>query len=189
MIFQRKFNAREKVLLCILAVIIVAGIYYFFVQLPVSRTISSATAEKAALEEELLALEILQVRYDKMTQELAEVGDMPQVETPEYDNLLRLMAFLNGALAPTDEYDLSFDSIETAENGIIRRKVNMTFTASNYRTARNVVKALQNCPYRCVISDMQFEPVKEKGTETAFLAEGKLQVTMTVTYFEQNYNI
>ena len=185
MIFQRKFKTREKVLLCILAVIILAGCYYFFVQLPVSRIISSASAEKTALEDELLTLEILQIRYDKMTQDLAQLGETPQVETPKYDNLLRLMAFLNNALAPADEYDLSFDSIDTAENGIIRRKVNMTFTASNYRTARNVVKALQNCPYRCIISDMQFEPLKEKGTETSFLTEGKLQVTMTVTYFEQ----
>lgn len=186
MIFQRKFKLRESILLCVLAVILLAACYYFLVQLPVGQAISSAAAEKAALEDELLTLEILQARYDKMAQQLESLGDAPQVETPAYDNLLSLMAFLNSALAPADEYDLSFDGLEASGEGIIRRRVNMTFTASGYQIASDVVKTLQNCPYRCVISDLQFQPVKESGTEPSFLTAGSLQVTMTVTFFEQD---
>jgi len=188
MIFKRKFSSREKILLCVLAVILLVSCYYFLVHAPVSAAVEKAKAEKVSLEDELLALEILQVRYDKMAQELEVLGSAPAVETPEYDNLLQLMAFLNNALASAKDYELSFDSVETSDDGIVRRNVNMSFTASGYYSARNIVKTLQNCPYRCIISDMQFIPAKDKNTDFATVTDGQLEVTLTVTFFEKSKN-
>lgn len=183
---SRKFTLREKILLCILAVIILAAGYYFFVQSPVSEAVSTAREEKAALEDELLILEAQAAVQDKMLASLEKLGDAPTVETPEYDNLRLLMDFLNQALSTAEDYELSFEGVSGSEDSsIIRRSVEMTFTAKSYAAAKNIITGLNNCPYRCIISDLQLLPVEENGEEELSLTDGKVSVSLSITFFEK----
>ena len=189
--FSKQFTRREKVLLVIMALVLVLGAYFWLVQEPVSQQTAALRAAQADAETELIVLEAKAQSLEQMRSELDELKAQPGTlaETPRYDNLQHVIALLNTAMANTGDYTLSFQPVETPEEGnIVRRVIDMTFTCGSYDAARSVVKTLHDGPYRCQISTITAAPVRDEkqagDAPASALREGAVQITLTITYFE-----
>lgn len=185
---SKQFTRREKVLLVILALLLLFALYYLAVHRPVTEALDRIQAESETVSMELTVLEAKQQRMEQMRKELDEILSQPNVsEIPKYDNLQRVMDFLNTVLSSATEYTLSFQGLQQPQDGgILRRAMQMTFISPSYDGARSMIEQLQNCPYRCQLSDFSIAPVSAGGQsrDAASLLDGPVQVSVTVTFYE-----
>ena len=186
----KQFTRREKVLLVILALLLVFAFYFLAVHRPVTEALDRIQLESETITTDLTVLETKQQRMEQMQAELDEILAQPNVaEIPTYDNLQQVMDFLNTVLSSASEYTLSFQSLQQPENGsILRRSMQMTFISASYDGARNMIEHLQNCPYRCLLSDFSIAPATADGQSSdnsAALLDGPVQVSVTLTFYEK----
>ena len=187
---SKQFTRREKVLLVILALLLLFAVYFLAVHRPVTEALDRIQAESETVSADLMVLEAKQQRMEQMQKELDEILAQPNVaEIPTYDNLQQVMNFLNTVLHSANEYSLSFQSLQQQEdNSILRRAMQMTFVTLSYKEARDMISQLQNCPYRCQLSDFSIAPATADGQSrdtVAALLDGPVQVSLTVTFFEK----
>ena len=174
----RSFTTREKILMLCLAVVILAAVYMKVVYIDVSNTMEQYPALLAEAEEEL-SLE--QQKYGKlqaMRRELDAVKESGAElqEVPDYDNSKRIMEELNQILRPCKNYSLNFLPLEQ-EGNIIRRKIDLQFTCSNYGTAEQVVLDIDEMQYRCLITSLSMQ-----GRDT--VKTGEVTTRLEATFFE-----
>lgn len=186
MSLSKQFTRREKVLLCILGLILVGSTYYFAVHQPVETALRELTLQQEDARSSIMILEIKAQRLSEMRAELEEILARPNPpETPKYDNLQQVMVFLNTILGSTADYSLSFQPVEAPEEGsVIRRVIQMSFTCPSYGEARSVVEALRGCVYRCQLSNLSMSPAAREREQSADLTAGAVQVSLTATFFE-----
>lgn len=187
---SKQFTRREKVLLAILALLLLFALYYLAVHRPVTEALDRIQAESETVSMDLTVLEAKQQRMVAMQKELDEILSQPNVsEIPKYDNLQRVMDFLNTVLSSASEYSLSFQGLQQPQDGgILRRAMQMTFISPSYEGAQDMVTQLQNCPYRCQLSDISIAPAAADGQSqdtAAALTDGPVEVSVTVTFFEK----
>lgn len=184
----RQFTRREQVLLLILAALFLFAVYFLGVHLPASEALERVRTEREMISAGVAVLEAKQQRMDRMRQELDAILSQPNVaEIPTYDNLQRVMDFLNAVLSSAGDYSLSFQGLRQSEDSaILRREMQMTYTSPSYRAAREVLEQLQNCPFRCQLSSLSMAPFPEGGQSDtdAALTDSPVQVSLTVTFFE-----
>lgn len=186
---SKQFTRREKVLLIILALLLLFAVYFLAVHRPVTEALDRIQAESETVSADLMVLEAKQQHMEQMQKELDEILAQPNVaEIPTYDNLQQVMNFLNTVLHSANEYSLSFQSLQQQEdNSILRRAMQMTFVTLSYKEARDMISQLQNCPYRCQLSDFSIAPATADGQSrdtVAALLDGPVQVSVTVTFYE-----
>ncbi len=147
MSFSKQFTKREKALLVLLAVILLAACYYWFVQQPIATELQRIELEQGDAQTQQMALEAKAQRLEQMRAELALLYAQPGglAETPAYDNLQNIITQFNSILAGTSAYDLNFQPVEMPEEGnVVRRVISMNFTCGSYDTARQLVQRLHN---------------------------------------------
>lgn len=183
---SRQFTRREQVLLVILALLFLFAVYFLAVHLPVKETIEHARTESENLSTEIMVLEAKAERMSQMQAELDAILSQPNVsEIPDYDNLQRVMDFLNTVLGSAEDYSLSFQGLkQTDGNTILRREMQMSFTSASYSAAKDVLENLQNCPFRCQLGNLTVAP--SASSADAVLTAGPVQVSLTVTFFENS---
>lgn len=93
--------------------------------------------------------------YDRMEKELEEIfaANPDPLSIPDYDNLKPVMFELNSILAETDNYTLTFGTVDTSES-IIRRGISMSFTCGSYDSAKGVLEKLHDSSYRCMLDNL-----------------------------------
>lgn len=183
---SREFSIREKVLFVILAAMLLVALYVYVIFLPVRNTVQDAQSETEAITSEITILEAEKANLDNIEAELNAALSNPQsVSIPSYDNLELLMSFLNGVLGSTQDYSLSFPGLDmpSQEEGgnIVRRYMQLTFTAPGYYAARGVINRLQSCPYRCQLNEMSITPANQ---DAASLLTGPVQASVSMVFFE-----
>ncbi|MEG1906432.1 MAG: type II secretion system protein GspM [Raoultibacter sp.] len=178
-LMSRAFTKREKIMLLVLAVVLVAASYYLFVVQNVANTKASNAAQLQEVQDQIAAQDTVAAMREKMQSELEKMGQvekLPVIAT--YDNLRNELDQLNAALASTSSYDLKLT--QPALTGeTVRRVVTLTFTTPSYDAATAVLEALQNGKYRCVITDFSMTG--------KMLADGTIESvssTLNVTYYE-----
>lgn len=186
MSLSKQFTRREKVLLCILGLILVGATYFFAVHQPVETALQDLSLQQEEARNSIMVLEVKAQRLEEMRAELAAILAQPDPpETPKYDNLQQVMVFLNAILGSTADYSLSFQPVEPpAEGAVVRRVIQMSFTCPTYGEARGVVEALRGCVYRCQLSNLSMTPAARDREQPAGLTEGPVQVSLTATFFE-----
>ena len=179
---HREFTTREKVLLLVLAVMLLAVGYFRFFFIPVQNEISVQQQRQEELENSVLLEQTKLLQLETMQQKLAKIkasGAIPDAEIPDYDNIEKVMLQLNGILAHAQEYSLSIGEITDAADGILSRPVELSFTAGSYTSAREIINQLYQCPYRCAVSDIS------EQAETNLSSDGTVQVDLTITFYER----
>ena len=187
---SKAFTRREKVLMTILALILLAAVYLFVVHRPVTAELQRIDSAYQTADSELIVLEAKQQRLSEMQAELETILTDPNApQTPAYDNLKQLSMFLSTVMAGTRDYDLSFQTVQTQEDSpVVRRVAGMQFVCDSYGDARKIVEALRTCPYRCLVSDLSIAPAALMGAmpaENAAITDGAVQVSLTATFFER----
>ena len=168
---KKQLTVREKVLMCILAVLLVICAYYYAFYTPVLQKVATYKGEIEFLEEQNKILDAQVEKMNLMKAELEAIasGEMGEVnEIPAYDNSYNVMYSLADILKKADQYKVNFVEVEEEES-IVRRNINMTYSCSSYEDTKDVFEQIYKSEYRTLIKD-----VNCSGTS----------VTLTFTYFE-----
>ena len=173
-IMSRDFTNKEKVLLVVLALILVALAYYYFVDQNVRSTITSADAECQQLQTELDAVQQkiahLQSLQNAMD-ELEASGNLTWMGS--YNNGKAEVAFLNDILADTLKYSVTFSNV-TRNGNQIRRNFTLQYQTLDYLSAQNIMDRLNQGENRCVLGDVK----------CTMDADGRVTINQNATFFE-----
>ena len=90
-----------------------------------------------------------------MERELEELfaAETPPLSIADYDNLKPVMFELNSILASTQDYSLSFSTVD-ASQAIVRRSISMSFTTGTYESAKAVLQQLHDSAFRCMLDSV-----------------------------------
>lgn len=166
-VLSRDFTTKEKVLLLILALIIIVIAYYLFVYQPVNDGIQKAEATKQELNIELEAVNARVEKLQKMKEEIDNVTENGTLKSmPSYNNSKNVNKLLNDIIGNL-EFTIGFKEV-TRNGDQIRRYVSLQFIAYDEQTVRDVLSALSNSEYRCLLNDIQcnFKIMNEKNVYT-----------------------
>ncbi len=153
---KRRMTARELVLLGILAVILLTSCYVMLFYLPVTAELERLANEIELCRTQLTAAQQRAEEKQRMERELEELLSQPEppLEMPAYDNLQQVMFELNAILASTEEYALSFGTVDAGES-IVHRRISLSFTSGSYDQAKAVLQQLHDSMYRCMLDDLR----------------------------------
>lgn len=192
----RNFTKREKFLLLVLVLIVVAGLYVLLVHTPVERNLARLAQEKEEAEIVLQAAQIRMARYNQMKDELEEIFAQPQDELtvmPPYDNTKALMVEFNHIFGEL-EYNLTFSNVEFNENVAVRA-VQFRFDAPSYAEARLIIDRLAHTGNRSLMNTLSISPTEEEGLSSNInlrgnlgiqrhIQEGPQTASGTITFYE-----
>ena len=184
---SKPFTRREKILLCLLGLILVGSTYYFAVHQPVERALQTLSVQQEDTQARITTLEETERYLNEMRAELETILSQPNpTATPKYDNLQQVMVFLNTTLSATDDYSLAFQPVEVPEDGsVVRRVIQMSFTCPSYEQTRSVVETLYHSIYRCQLSNLSLSSdTPGKKGQGGDLTVGSVRVDLTATFFE-----
>ena len=160
------FSSREKVLFGILGILLIVAAYVFLIHLPVEENLERISAETEAAKDEILILEAKQNRMESIKEELEQVqNQMNPISIPDFDNQQNVMRFLDQVLTQyAVDYTIHFEEpLETEESSLILRKVALQAQTSSYVQAKKMTTALESCPYRCNLEQLELLPTKDTG--------------------------
>ena len=174
---KRSLTAREWILLGLLGVVALVSGYVMLFYMPMT-----ARRDAAREETELCRLqaEAAQVRLEekrRMERELEELfaGEGEPVRLADYDNLQPVMLELNTVLSETEDYSLSFGTVDTSRT-IVRRSISLSFTSGSYEAARATLRQLCGSAYRCLLDSVDLSIGGENG--------GRVSVNGVHLFFE-----
>ncbi len=153
--FSRDFTRTEKILITILALILLALMYYQFVHKAVEATVQNATIEAQSLETQITAAQARATRLASLQNKmdaLKESGNLSWM--PSYNASKPEIAFLNEVLKDTLSYSVEFASVTRTSNQI-RRNFKLRYTTGGYRAARRIIEALRAGTNRCIVGDVR----------------------------------
>ena len=177
-LMSRDFTLKEKILLGILTVILLGAVYYLAVDQPVRSAISEAVSEQENLNTELAVLQQKAATLSRMQNELETIqGNASYGQMGSYNNAKAELDELNQLLRDADTYDVSFSNV-TRDGDLIRRTFNLTFSASSYSKAVELLERLCNGELRCLISGISIV-----SQEDDFSQDG-VNVGLSATFYE-----
>lgn len=170
-----KISSREKVLLVILIVLIIASMWYMLFYTPTQEKKARYEAELLEMEDTIILAEARVAHMRKMKSELealtVEGAENEIKETPLYDNSRKLMENLNLILMSAVEYSISFSEI-TEKEQIARRDVALNYQCRSYEQAKEILTNIRDGKYPCIIKDVNLS------------FDELYRVTVNLTYFE-----
>ena len=152
-ILSRDFTRAEKILIAVLVLILLGLAYYQFVDKPVRQSIANAQSEADMLQTELTAAQARLAAAQKVKNSLDELEASGQMSwMGSYNNSKAEVAFLNGILADTLQYSVSFANVTRAGNQI-RRSFTLEYRTGSYASAHEIMARLCQSHDRCLVSD------------------------------------
>ncbi len=177
---SRRFTTREKILLLVLALILLAELYFLLVHQRVKREFAEAREriEIATVSYDLESARAAkkQEMLDKIRKATSDSGVHP---LPDYDNSTNVVAYLNGVMAAAEEYNLVFNTVDF-NNYVAIRPINMSFICRNYAAVRDIVAQLENGPYYCEVTGLLMSAEDGIGD----MRGEAVSVQMTAVYYE-----
>ena len=184
---DREFTPREKGMLLVLAVLLLALGYMKLFYAPVQQAVTENQQRQTELQDQALIEQDRALKMRTMEKELEELkasNAVPDAQVPDYNNAKRVMVELNAILARAREYSLSFDDVSLDEDsGLVRRPVELTFKTADYAAAREIINDLYHCRYRCSIQDVSIY-ADEDGTDITAAPGAVTQ--LTAVFLERN---
>lgn len=175
----RRFTRREKALILVVLIVLLAGLYFLVVHYPIVERTAAIERETEDLEKQYQSAQIKAAEYAAMKQELDEILAQPADEItvmPPYNNIETLMRKLDVIFAGTNP-QFSFSQARITD-GTAARTISFTCTAADYQAARNLLKAVTSTGYRCLLDSFTLTP--EEGD----LYAGALNVSGAITFYE-----
>ena len=178
-VLSRSFTLKEKILLLLLSLILVALAYYQFVDQPVRSALAQAQAEADSLSMELTAVTAKLTTMRNMRAELDDVTAGGKAsEMGSYNNSKAEIAMLNDVLSEALQYSITFANV-TRDNDQIRRNFTFQFTMDDYEAMEGMIDDLLENHYRCLIDDLRCTASRDGD-----VTEGTITVNGTATFYE-----
>ena len=174
---RRQLTAREWMLLALLGVILVVSGYMLLFYMPMTAERDRCVGETESIRTQTEAAQLRLEEKRRMERELEALfsADSPPLSIADYDNLQPVMFELNAILSGTEDYSLSFSTVD-ASQPIVRRSISMTFATGSYDSAKAVLQQLHDSDYRCMLDSVSLS--LGQG------AQGPVTVSGDVVYFE-----
>ena len=152
---KRKLSPREWMLLGVLAVLVIVVGYIVLFYMPTTNARDSALSETESCKQQTEAARVRLEEKRRMERELEEIFDQNPnpLSLADYDNLQSVMVELNSILAATQNYSLSFATVDTSQD-IVRREITISYTCDSYATAKSVLQRLHDSAYRCMLNNV-----------------------------------
>ncbi len=177
---SREFTKREKILLLILAVILLAEVYYLLVHQRVERQLAEA---RERTEMAMVSYEIESAKAAKKQEMLKKIEEATKdgsvQRLPDYDNATNVVAYMNGVMESVEEYNLVFNDVEF-RNYVAVRSINMSFSCQGYSSVKNIVTQLEDCPYYCEVTGLLISA----ADEILDMEDEMVSVQMTAVFYE-----
>jgi len=179
MMLSRNFTTKERVLLLILAVVLLAELYYLMVHRRVEDEFMEAQSRSEAAT---ISYELESARAAKK-QEMVEKNKKARKENarplPDFDNSTNVVAYLNGVMAATGEYNLVFSPV-TISDYVVLRPISMSFSCPGYSAVKDIVAQLENGPYYCEVTGLSMSAESGIGDMTGEMVSAQ----MTAVFYE-----
>lgn len=149
------FSTREKALIVILAVIVLALLWYTLIFQNIDNQVKKVESDIATAQDKL-AVDNAKLAQQKNMQDAIDryvASGARIVPVPKYDNIQNVMTQLNVVLAGTSSFTMTFDDIKTTQSNTIERGVSLNFGCASYADAVNVLTNLARGPYPCRITE------------------------------------
>ena len=161
---RRQLTAREWMLLALLGVILVVSGYMLLFYMPMTAERDRCVGETESIRTQTEAAQLRLEEKRRMERELEELfaADTPPVSIADYDNLQPVMFELNAILSGTEDYSLSFSTVD-ASQPIVRRSISMSFTTGTYESAKAVLQRLHDSAYRCMLDGVNVSLGQREG--------------------------
>ena len=181
-VLNRRFTPRERALLFVLALILVALVYFVAVDNPVRTGLQTARIEQDSLEIQVLAVENRVMEIFQMQRELDEMEQRGEVVSRmlSYNGENREIDFLHTTLADTLDYYIGFNQV-TREGDLIRREFSLQYRAASYDAAVAVMRKLEESRIRCLVGDVSMNPASDVRTISG---GGQVMVNCSATFYE-----
>lgn len=174
-------NKHSKKEIGMLAFLIILIVYYLGVQLPISKIRPGLDAElsevEMQLEENNQKLTMLPIMTAKVKE--FEAADAPK--TQDYDNANSIILDLNGIFGGAENYSIKFGD-KVQEGKIVRKTIELTFSANNYASAVKKIKALESSKNAYLLQDTTIVDNTRSGGFDA--AKEAVTVSVKMTAFE-----
>ena len=173
---KRKLTPREWMLLGVLAILVVVVGYITLFYMPTTSARDAALNETESVRQQTEAMRIRLAEKQRMERELDELFDQNPnpLALADYDNLQPIMFELNSILAATQNYSLSFATVDDTKS-IIRREISINFTCGSYDTAKAVLQRLHDSTFRCMLNNVNISTGRDGGS---------VSVSGSIVYFE-----
>lgn len=170
---KKGMSIREKVMLCILAVLCVILVYYYAFYIPMQEEIAQLKEEYTTIDDSMILVEAKATRLAKMKAELEEIkaGDAGVMkELPAYDNRQNLMSQLSTILSKTENYNIAFAGV-TGDGTTVSRQISLDYSCANYEEAKAVLLEIYNGKYPCTFGGL-------------YLSDDGATISVDIVYFE-----
>lgn len=175
------FSTREKALLAIFAVIVLALLWYIFIFQNIDNQVKKIEGEIATAQETLTIDNAKLTQKKQMEDAIARyVASGARItEVPKYDNIQNVMNQLNVVLAGTANYSMTFDQIEPGNSNTIERGVTLTFGCGSYTEAVDILTSLARGQYPCRINDCSISDNTTSTSRTGNIGTGNANYSVT----------
>ena len=187
-ILKRPFRKRELFLLLVLIVLLLGLLYYCFIHQPVERRILAA--DTAEIENSILTEQQKQQRIRSMQQEMTESGGESGSYVPTYNNFNEEANLLNAIFGSAASYHFTYHEPE-AEDDVVRRSIDISFTAGSYAEVHEMLLQLKASPYRLLIQDVSLSAGGSTAIDGALpglQSSSEISGSLSITFYETLYD-
>lgn len=178
------FSRREKFLIATLSLLLLVIGWYQLVFVTTTDQVRSLEGRIQGVEDEITEAETKISKMAEMKRVIAKRVQEGAKTTPipDYDNIKPLMKELDGLMAKTNNYTLSFDSIDFDTGEYILRGVGMDFGCDSYEQADTIMRAIVNGPYPCIIDAVDIFA----GKMSSSTGNSKFKAYVHVVFYERS---
>ncbi len=154
---RRTLSPRETALLILLIVLALGSAYYMFFYMPTTEQIDLTQNSIYTTQDLISADQLRLAQKQQMQEELDAIfaADPDPVSMAPYDNSRNVMHELNAILENTQDYSLSFASVNVdSDSDVVRRNISLTYTSSGYSAALDILQKLHDSQYRCLLNNV-----------------------------------
>ncbi len=173
------FSKRQKAFLLTIAAIMLAGFYFFAVQVPVSAETEELKTGIADISAQLEDARADKAEYLEMKTELERILSLPDSERtylPDYDNIGELMLCFNDIFFGVTP-ELRANSV-TIEDGVAERLVSFGFSADSYEDAIAILTKLSHTGFRSQLQNLSVTAI-DGG-----IGSGGVKVSGSIVFYE-----
>ncbi len=144
------FSLKERILVCIISILLFAVVYLYFIRMPLNAAIRNASSQKANIELELTAASSKLTRYQRMEEELENASASYM---PSYNASKKEVTFLDTIFKNTIQYGIKNTGV-TREGNLIRRSFYFDFVVNSKEEVQGILKQLIRSDYRNLVQDI-----------------------------------
>lgn len=172
----------EKIVLLILVALFLLAGWYMGIYHPIQLRIQAA--DTTDLESEMEMEQMRAAKIKAMQAEIDENKNAGAPMVPSYNNFKKELDALNQTFGQAYEFHFQFSEPEEDGN-TLRRNMAVSFAADNYDHAVEMMRQLQEGPYRMMIHDVTIS--SDSLTDANYAANiktGRVTVAFSLTYYE-----